>query len=161
FRECGGGRTELLPVGVPGGGAQLVLRWDDAFGSSNHDYDLLLVTEGFASDPTLSADNPNIVAAATDLQNGGGQPREIAALELEEDQVLYAVVWHDPSSPLNSAQPFWLYTPGGRRVGHAQHAGRRARCADGRRRRVRHQRSRGLQLARPDGGRPGEAGPRR
>jgi subtilisin family serine protease len=108
-----GGRTELLPIGVSAGGAQVVLRWDDAFGASNHDYDLLIVTGGFAANPVLSADNPEIIVAAADLQNGAGTPREIASLELEEDQVLYAVVVHDPTSPLNGAQRFWLYSPGG------------------------------------------------
>jgi subtilisin family serine protease len=107
-----GGRTELLPVGVSSG-SQVVLRWDDGFGTSNHDYDLLIVTADFASNPTLSADNPTIVAAAADLQNGAGTPREIASLEVEEDTVLYAVVVHDPTSPLNSAQRFWLWSSGG------------------------------------------------
>jgi hypothetical protein len=113
FLEFGGGRTELLPIGAPAGGAQVVLRWDDGFGASNHDYDLLIVTAGFAQNPALSADNPNIVVAAADLQNGAGTPREIASLEVEEDQVLYAVVVHDPTSPLNNAQRFWLWSSGG------------------------------------------------
>ncbi|MET0553213.1 MAG: S8 family serine peptidase, partial [Vicinamibacteria bacterium] len=88
FMEFGGGATELLPVGVTGGGSQIVLRWDDPFGASSHDYDLLIVTADFAANPVLSADNPAIVAAAADLQNGAGTPREIASLELPEDQVL-------------------------------------------------------------------------
>lgn len=108
-----GGRTELLPIVASGGGSQVVLRWDDGFGVSNHDYDLLIVTADFANNPTLSADNPSIVAAAADLQNGAGTPREIASLEIEDEQVLYAVVVHDPTSPLNSAQRFWLWSSGG------------------------------------------------
>jgi subtilisin family serine protease len=105
--------VELLPIGAPAGGAQVVLRWDDAFGGSNHDYDLLIVTAGFASDATLSADNPNIVASAADLQNGAGVPREVASFELEADQVLYAVVVHDPASPRHAAQRFWIWASGG------------------------------------------------
>lgn len=108
-----GGRTELLPVGVSAGGSQVVLRWDDGFGTSNHDYDLLIVTADFAANPTLSVDNPAILVAAADLQNGGGTPREIASIESEEDQVLYAVIVHDPATPLNSAQRFWLWSSGG------------------------------------------------
>ena len=42
FLEFGGGSTELLPIGAPAGGSQVVLRWDDGFGLSNHDYDLLI-----------------------------------------------------------------------------------------------------------------------
>jgi subtilisin family serine protease len=105
--------VELLPIGVAASGSNIVLRWDDRFGASNHDYDLLIVTAGFASNPTLSADNPEIVAAAADLQNGAGTPREIASPSVDEDQVLYAVVVHDPSSPLNSAQRFWIWASDG------------------------------------------------
>ena len=113
FMEFGGGRTELLPIGAPAGASQVVLRWDDGFGASNHDYDLLIVTAGFAQNATLSADNPTIVASAADLQNGAGVPREIASFEMEEDQILYAVVVHDPASPRNAAQRFWLWSSGG------------------------------------------------
>jgi subtilisin family serine protease len=113
FMEFGGGSTELLPVGASAGGSQVVLRWDDAYGSSNHDYDLLIVTAAFAQNPVLSADNPANVAAAADLQGGAGTPREIASIEVEEDQFLYAVVVHDPASPRNPAQRFWLWASGG------------------------------------------------
>jgi subtilisin family serine protease len=113
FLEFGGGATELLPIGASAGGSQVVLRWDDGFGTSNHDYDLLIVTADFAANPVLSADNPAIVAAAADLQNGGGTPREIASLEVPEDQLLYAVVVHDPASPRNASQRFWLWSSGG------------------------------------------------
>jgi subtilisin family serine protease len=113
FLEFGGGRTELLPIGAPAGGAQVVLRWDDGFGASNHDYDLLIVTAGFVDNPVLSVDNPNIVASAADLQNGAGTPREIASFEMEQDQLLYAVVVHDPASPRNPSQRFWLWASGG------------------------------------------------
>lgn len=108
-----GGATELLPIGAPAGASQVVLRWDDGFGLSNHDYDLLIVTAAFADNPTLSADNPAIVASAADLQDGTGTPREIASFEVDQDQLLYAAVVHDSASPLNSAQRFWLWSSGG------------------------------------------------
>jgi subtilisin family serine protease len=113
FLEFAGGATELLPIGAPAGGAQVVLRWDDGFGSSNHDYDLLIVTSAFAGNPVLSADNPAIVATSADLQGGGGTPREIAAIDVPEDQLLYAVVVHDPASPRNPSQRFWIWASGG------------------------------------------------
>ena len=111
FLEFGG--AELLPVGAPSGASRVVLRWDDAFGASSHDYDLLIVTAGFVDNPALSADNPNIVASAADSQGGAGDPREIAAFEVDQDQVLYAVVVHDPASPLAPSQRFWLWASGG------------------------------------------------
>lgn len=111
FLEFGG--AELLPVGAPSGASRVVLRWDDAFGASSHDYDLLIVTAGFVDNPALSADNPNIVASAADTQSGAGDPREIAAFEVDQDQVLYAVVVHDPASPLAPSQRFWLWASGG------------------------------------------------
>jgi subtilisin family serine protease len=113
FLEFGGGATELLPIGAPAGGAQVVLRWDDGFGSSSHDYDLLIVTSAFAGNPVLSADNPAIVATSADLQSGGGTPREIASIDVPEDQLLYAVVVHDPASPRNPSQRFWIWASGG------------------------------------------------
>ena len=113
FLEFGGGATELLPIGATAGGSQVVLRWDDGFGSSNHDYDLLIVTSAFAGNPVLSADNPAIVASSADLQSGAGTPREIASIDVAEDQILYAVVVHDPASPRNPAQRFWLWASGG------------------------------------------------
>jgi subtilisin family serine protease len=113
FLEFGGGATELLPIGAPAGGAQVVLRWDDGFGSSSHDYDLLIVTSAFAGNPVLSADNPAIVATSADLQSGGGTPREIASIDAPEDQLLYAVVVHDPASPRNPSQRFWIWASGG------------------------------------------------
>jgi subtilisin family serine protease len=111
FLEFGG--TELLPVGAVAPGSRVVLRWDDTFGASNHDYDLLIVTEAFLGNPTLSRDNPAIVAASADFQNGAGNPREIAEFEVSSDQVLYAVVWHDPGSPLQPAQRFWIWATDG------------------------------------------------
>jgi hypothetical protein len=113
FMEFGGGSTELLPIGASAGGSQVVLRWDDRFGASNHDYDLLIVTAAFAQNPALSADNPAIVAASADLQSGAGTPREIASIEVDADQILYAVVVHDPASPRNPAQRFAIWASGG------------------------------------------------
>jgi subtilisin family serine protease len=106
--EIGG--VEMLPIGG-GPGTKVVLRWDDTFGRSNHDYDVYIVTADFAKNPTVSADNPAIVAAGANLQDGGGTPREIA--RAGEDEALYAVVVHDSASPLNSSQRFWLWSQGG------------------------------------------------
>jgi subtilisin family serine protease len=115
------GATELLPIGASTG-TQVVLRWDDPFGGSLHDYDLLVVTADFAQNPLLSPDNPAIVASSADLQNGTGTPREIASFEAG-DQPLYAVVWHDPASPLNAAQRFWLWASDGVEGGLATPSG--------------------------------------
>jgi subtilisin family serine protease len=123
FLEFGGGGAELLPIGAAAPSSRVVLRWDDAFGSSNHDYDLLIVTPGFVDNPALTADNPNIVASAADVQNGSQVPREIAEFELDEDQMLYAVVVHDPSSPLNANQRFWIWATDGVEGGFASSAG--------------------------------------
>lgn len=123
FLEFGGGRTELLPIGASAGGTNVVLRWDDGFGISNHDYDLLIVTEGFVNNSALSADNPNILASAADLQSGAGTPREIASFEVDSDQILYAVVVHDPASPLNSSQRFWIWASDGVGSGYAVASG--------------------------------------
>jgi subtilisin family serine protease len=123
FMEFGAGGAELLPIGAAAPSSKVVLRWDDAFGGSNHDYDLLIVTPEFVNNPALSADNPHIVASAADLQNGSQMPREIAEFELEEDQTLYAVVVHDPSSPLNASQRFWIWATDGIEGGYASAAG--------------------------------------
>jgi len=90
-----------------------VLRWDDPFGASKHDYDLLVVREDFFDNPTLSADNPAIVAFSADLQNGAGNPREIVNLAVDEDQVLYVVVAHDTATPVNMSQRFWIWASDG------------------------------------------------
>jgi subtilisin family serine protease len=111
FLEFGG--TELLPIGAGAPGSQVVLRWDDAFGGSTHDYDLLIVTQDFLSNPTLSRDNPAIVAASAGLQDGSQDPREIARFEVPSDRVLYAVVVHDPASPLRPDQRFWIWAADG------------------------------------------------
>jgi subtilisin family serine protease len=109
FFEFGPG-TELLAVA----GSRVVLRWDDAFGASSHDYDLLLVTSDFASNPSLSRDNPAIVAVGADTQQGAGNPREIADVPANETRQLYAVIVHDPASgPPQSSQRFWLWSQAG------------------------------------------------
>jgi subtilisin family serine protease len=61
----------------------------------------------------LSQDNPAIVAFSAGLQDGNDDPREVVNLEVEEDQILYAVIVHDPASPLLSSQRFWLYASAG------------------------------------------------
>jgi len=110
FLELGG--AELLPIGATSDGGRVVLRWDDTFDRSSHDYDLLIVTAAFAQNSTVSVDNPAIVAIAADTQNGSGTPREIAEFEAN-GQALYVVVRHDSSSPLNPNQRFWMWSLGG------------------------------------------------
>jgi subtilisin family serine protease len=84
------------------------LRWDDPFGASEHDYDLFVVKPGFVSNWDISEDNPDIVASSRDVQSGVQNPLELLSFESEEE-VLYAIVRHDPASPLNSSQKFYLW----------------------------------------------------
>ena len=165
FLEFGGGATELLPIGATAGGSQVVLRWDDGFGASNHDYDLLIVTAAFAGNPVLSARQPGDRRQLRRPAERSGHAARDRAIDVDEDQILYAVVVHDPASPRNAAQRFSLWSSGGVEGGFAVPdelalaSRRRARRADGGRRLARRRR-RELQLARPDGGRPREAGHR-
>jgi hypothetical protein len=101
---------EVLPIAVEGA-ATVTLRWDDTFGGSFHDYDLLVVTEAFLSNPDLSAGNPNIVAASADLQDGSQDPVE--SVDFEHSGVLFALVKHDSNSPLNPGQRFWVWSSAG------------------------------------------------
>jgi len=103
--------TELLPVGVYAGGSRVILRWDDLHGSSGHDYDLYIVRQEFAADPVFE-DNPAIVTSSRDLQAGAGNPLEIVDIQVEEDEILYAVVRRDPASPPAPEQRFWLWSEG-------------------------------------------------
>jgi subtilisin family serine protease len=90
-----------------GGGATIVLRWDDPFGGSFHDYDLLVVTEAFFSDPVES----NVVASSFELQNGTQDPVE--RVDFEHSGLLYILVDHDENTPLQSGQRFWVWSSGG------------------------------------------------
>ncbi len=101
---------EILPIGVEGG-ATVTLRWDDSFGGSFHDYDLFVVTEGFLSNPDLSSTNPNIIAASADLQNGSQDPVE--TVSFEHSGLALVIVHHDPASPLNPGQRFWVWSSAG------------------------------------------------
>jgi subtilisin family serine protease len=107
--EFGTSGSEMLPVGAGAPQSKVVLRWDDPFGTSTHDYDLLIVSAGFADDKRLSRDNPNILAVSADLQAGAADPREILDFTVPSDQVVYVVVLRDPSSPVNTAQHFWVW----------------------------------------------------
>ncbi len=101
---------EVLPVFI-GGGATIVLRWDDPFGGSFHDYDLLIVTEAFLSNPDLSTSNPNIVASSADLQSGSQDPVE--RVDFEHSGLAYILVLHDSNSPLSPGQRFWVWSSAG------------------------------------------------
>jgi len=122
FLEFGPG-TELLPIAVGSPGSQVVLRWDDAFGTSSHDYDLLVVTREFLDNPTLSRDNPAVLAVSADTQSGAGNPREVLTVEVGEDRVLYAVVVHDSATPLNANQRFFLWSESGVSPSYANASG--------------------------------------
>lgn len=112
FLEFGSGGAELLPLGVVGGGS-ITLRWDDPFGSSRHDYDLLVVRHGFVDDSEISPDNPNVVASSFEGQDGDDDPLEGAEWESDAPEELYVVIVRDPSSSASSAQRLWVYSTNG------------------------------------------------
>ena len=98
---------EVLPILVEGG-ATVVLRWDDSFGGSFHDYDLYVVTEAFLSNPDRSAGNPAIIAASEEFQNGTQDPVE--RVDFEYSGLALVLIRHDPNSPLAPAQRFWVWS---------------------------------------------------
>ena len=121
FLEFSGG-AELLPLGsVPGG--SITVRWDDPFGASRHDYDVLVVRRGFADDSELSASNPNIVASSTETQDGDDDPLELAHWESDALEDLYVVVFRDPSSPASSTQRIWIHSSNGISDGYRASSG--------------------------------------
>jgi subtilisin family serine protease len=105
--------TELLAVAVSPPASSVVLRWDDGFGRSNHDYDVALVTAEFLNDPAWVESNPAIVAFSADIQNGAGNPVETIDLAVEEPRILYVVVKHDASTPQSASQRFYLWAKDG------------------------------------------------
>lgn len=104
------GGVEWLALALEGG-TTVVLRWDDAFGGSFHDYDLLVVTEAFLSNPDLSSANPAIVASSADLQSGTQDPVE--QVDFEHSGTAFILVLHDANSPLNPGQRFWVWSSAG------------------------------------------------
>ncbi len=106
------GRTEYLPVGVYGGGSLVNLRWDEAYEGARHDYDLYIVTEEFQGNPVFE-DNPAIVASSQETQDGSGYPIEWVDLDVDDTQVLYAVIRTDPGSTPDPEQHFSLFSQGG------------------------------------------------
>jgi subtilisin family serine protease len=109
----GGLITPALEVYLGPPASTVVLRWDDAFGRSNHDYDIALVTPEFLDNPAWSADNPAIVEFSAEVQNGGGNPVERIDVTVEEPTVLYLVVRHDPITPENASQGFSFWAQNG------------------------------------------------
>ena len=101
---------EVLPVAIEGG-STIVLRWDDPFGGSLHDYDLFVVTEAFLSNPDLSATNPAIIASSADLQSGNQNPVE--RVDFEYSGIAFVLVLHDANSPLSPGQRFWVWSSAG------------------------------------------------
>lgn len=116
------GTTEFLPVSASGAG-RVVVRWNDTYNRSGHDYDAFLVNEAFRANPVLSADNPNILDASADVQRGEGTPLEVLEYEVEAPQTLYVVIAHDRSTPLDSQQKFWIFSSGGIGEGFRNSAG--------------------------------------
>jgi subtilisin family serine protease len=94
------GKTENLPIYVDSGD-YIRLRWDDSFGASKHDYDLYIFSG-----------SGNLIAKSEGLQNGKQDPFEEADIPAGVSGKVYVIVHHDPSSPLNAKQKFWLYVGG-------------------------------------------------
>ncbi|HEV8254926.1 MAG TPA: S8 family serine peptidase [Vicinamibacteria bacterium] len=105
---------ELLPIYVGPPSSSVVVRWDDTFGKSNHDYDLLVVRPEFAQNPELSEENPYVVGISADAQKGSENPVEAVEIdEVDQPGILYVVIVHDPASPVNASQKFWVYAHDG------------------------------------------------
>jgi subtilisin family serine protease len=98
---------EVIPI-LSAGGATVALRWDDPFGQSIHDYDLLVVNDAFLANPELSATNPNIIASSADLQSGSQDPVE--RVDFDHSGIAYILVLHDANSPLQPGQRFWIWS---------------------------------------------------
>jgi subtilisin family serine protease len=107
------GGSELLPIGVFGGDSTVILRWDDSYGAASQDYDLFVVRREFRDNPVFSEDNPAIVASSQDLQDGTQDPLEVLTVEIEEDEVLYAVIRYAGAVPVKADQHFSLWSEGG------------------------------------------------
>jgi len=94
------GQTENVRIYAETG-AYVILRWDDAFGHSNHDYDLYVKDGG-----------GNIVGKSEGLQSGGQDPLEGVDIPNGIAEILTVSVRHDPSSPSKSNQKLYLYVGG-------------------------------------------------
>lgn len=125
------GSAEFLPVLAFGTG-RVVVRWNDAYGSSSHDYDVFLVNEAFRADPVLSLDNPNVLGSSIETQRGSGNPLEVVDYEVTEPQTLYVIVVHDRSSTLDAQQKFWIFNSTGVGEGFRNSAGSLTLPADAR-----------------------------
>jgi len=121
FLEFNGG-TELLPLGS-GAGGSITVRWDDPFGASGHDYDVLVVRHGFVDDSEVSPSNPNIVAWSLETQDGDDDPVELAQWDSGATEALYVVVLRDPSSPASSTQRIWIHSSNGIADGYRASSG--------------------------------------
>jgi len=121
FLEFNGG-TELLPLGS-GAGGSITVRWDDPFGASGHDYDVLVVRHGFVDDSEVSPSNPNIVAWSLETQDGDDDPVELAQWDSGATEALYVVVLRDPSTPASSTQRIWIHSSNGIADGYRASSG--------------------------------------
>lgn len=68
--DFGGGDTDLDVAVLAGKQASIVLQWNDPFGASSNDYDLLV----------FDADRQQLIAASGNVQNGTGDPREVVSI---------------------------------------------------------------------------------
>jgi subtilisin family serine protease len=68
--DFGGGDTDLDVAILAGKQASIVLQWNDPFGASSNDYDLLV----------FDATRTQLIAASGNVQNGSGDPREVVSI---------------------------------------------------------------------------------
>lgn len=104
--------VEMVPVELWQGSSWVSLRWDEARGRAYENYDLLVVTEAFASSPDLSATNPAVVGVGSDVQDGDDWAFEEVELGPEAPRRLYVVVVRRGSLPLPPARRFSIMLRG-------------------------------------------------
>ena len=158
-----GGITEFLPIGG-GSGTYVRLRWDDAYGTAVHDYDIYVVNAAFKSDPdsAFPPGDPRILGRSEDAQRSSGNPLEFVAVD-STDEVLYVVIRHDPATPSNAGQQLFLWASSGVSPDLRSGSGTLSTPADAREAVAvaavdwKLSRARGFQLARADRRRPQQA----
>jgi subtilisin family serine protease len=107
FREL-----EMVPIRLARGEASVSLRWNEPYDAAGEDYDLLVVTEGFRADPRPTRDNPSVLAASADPQNGTGYPYEWVELDKSVPRDVYAVVVKRGGLPMASGRRFSIWVDG-------------------------------------------------
>lgn len=110
---------EMFPIRVPKGESAVSLRWNEPFGYSREDYDLYVVSEDFRANPDASKDNPAVVAASTDPQDGSAYPFEWVEFESAAYRDLYVVIVSRRAAPPVAARQFTVWVDGWVRDGLA------------------------------------------